>query len=102
MISPSGAIRRRKYDAAGQLTEVIDANGSATQYGYDNAGQLTTITDAKGAVTRLAYNATAGKYRPPTRWAAPPAGIRPGRKPRSRSPTRPGGCCGWTTTPTGG
>jgi RHS repeat-associated protein len=44
------------YDSAGQLEQLIEANGAITGYGYDADGNLTRITDALGGTTLMAYD----------------------------------------------
>ncbi len=44
-------------NAAGQVTEVVDADGNATTFGYNTRGQLGWQRDLTGAVTTWTYNA---------------------------------------------
>jgi RHS repeat-associated protein len=39
------------YDATGNKTSVIDANGNVTRYGYDAASRIVSTTDARGKTT---------------------------------------------------
>ena len=45
------------YDAAGNLTEVKDAEGRASRYEYDLTGRLIRLIDALGNATELSYDA---------------------------------------------
>jgi RHS repeat-associated protein len=45
------AVTQTEYDALGQVTKMIDAEGGVTQYTYDRAGNLTSMTDALGHTT---------------------------------------------------
>ena len=46
-----------RYDAAGQVSRVIDANGNSTWYVYDAAGQQTHTINALGEVSENEYDA---------------------------------------------
>jgi YD repeat-containing protein len=46
----------RKFDAAGKLASMADANGNGQTYAYDSAGRLLTISDGAGAVVTFSYN----------------------------------------------
>ncbi|WP_180936506.1 RHS repeat domain-containing protein [Nocardioides ungokensis] len=54
-----------RYDAAGQLVEVTNANGGTTRYDYDDNGRVTTITDPLGG-------ATGASTTPGTTWSPRP------------------------------
>lgn len=70
------------YDAAGNLTLVIDAEGGQTKYVYDLLGRRTMMIDARGATNRYGYdvqnnmvwiedgngNRTRAEYDRNTRW----------------------------------
>jgi RHS repeat-associated protein len=53
---PNGNSNTKRYNAAGQLDQVLDANLNATYYGYDPLGRMTTSIDAKGKITRYGYD----------------------------------------------
>ncbi|MEJ2692923.1 MAG: DUF4150 domain-containing protein [Candidatus Thiodiazotropha sp.] len=53
---PAQSLGRREWDADGNLTAEIDAEGNTTHYAYDKAGNLTAITDALGYTTHIAYD----------------------------------------------
>jgi RHS repeat-associated protein len=46
---------RRRYDADGNLTRVVDALGRETRYRYDRAGQQTTVVRPDGTRLRTSY-----------------------------------------------
>lgn len=47
---------RYRYDANGNLTRKIDAEGHSTWYVYDNDGRLTFTIDALGGITETTYD----------------------------------------------
>jgi YD repeat-containing protein len=59
----AGSVRERdltteyRYDAAGRLSRVIDAQGQSTWYIYDAAGQRTHTINAEGEVSQSWYDA---------------------------------------------
>jgi RHS repeat-associated protein len=56
---PNGDVFSRVYDAAGRVSEEIDALGNRTLHGYDAAGRLAAITDETlGATTLFERDAT--------------------------------------------
>jgi RHS repeat-associated protein len=46
------------YDAANNLTSLVDPNNHTTKYGYNSAGDRTSETDPLGHKTEWTYNAT--------------------------------------------
>jgi YD repeat-containing protein len=56
-----GNISHRRYDAVGNLTASIDANGNTTTFAYDQVNRLTRQTDALGHSTTLGYDAVGNR-----------------------------------------
>jgi RHS repeat-associated protein len=48
---------KNTYDKKGNLTQVTDKNGNATQIAYDALSRLTQVTDAAGGITQYNYDA---------------------------------------------
>jgi RHS repeat-associated protein len=48
---------RRTYDAAGDITELVDGNGHSTTYEYENFNR-TKVVDPNGHETKWGYNST--------------------------------------------
>ncbi len=53
---PLGNVTRFKYDAHGQLTDILDPSGAHTQIVYNQLGQLTEIKDPSGRQSFLIYD----------------------------------------------
>nr|WP_237509064.1 DUF6531 domain-containing protein [Streptomyces sp. SID8382] len=49
------AVMRYGYDAAGNLTEVINSSGRPLRFGYDDQGRVTSWTDRNGTSFRYVY-----------------------------------------------
>lgn len=45
------------YDAKGNRTSAVDANGHGSSFAYDEQGNMTSVTDADGKVTAMSYDA---------------------------------------------
>lgn len=58
-----------EYDALGNVTAVIDANGGVTRHRYDSLGRKIRTIDAEGYITGWVYDA-AGNIWHERRWAA--------------------------------
>jgi len=52
-VTPVAGVIQFHYDAAGRLTEVIDASGNSAQYAYDAAGNITSITRNTGTAVAI-------------------------------------------------
>lgn len=59
-VAPEGeqTLVRYGYDAAGQLTQVINSSGRALRFDYDAAGQITRWVDRNGTEYRYTYDST--------------------------------------------
>ncbi len=55
--TPDEATIRDEYDAAGNLTAVIDEAGERTEFEYDALNRITRIRDAIGNVSTMTYDA---------------------------------------------
>ncbi|MFC0628327.1 polymorphic toxin-type HINT domain-containing protein [Kribbella deserti] len=55
---PTGIAVRFSYDAAGNLTHVLDGQGNGARQAYDVRGRVTKSVAAAGGVVRRGYNAT--------------------------------------------
>ncbi len=49
------------YDAAGNKTQVIDADGNSTTYSYTPMNRLSQVTDALGGIVQYSYDAAGNK-----------------------------------------
>ena len=47
---------RSVYDAAGELTEHVDANGAEQRWDYDERGHIIAQTDKTGATATIGYD----------------------------------------------
>ena len=58
MVDPDGLALRTayEYDARGNRTAVIDANGARSEARYDSADRAVWMRDGEGYVTRIGYN----------------------------------------------
>ncbi len=54
--SPSDALTRFEYDAAGRLSKTIDAESNSESYTYNALGQRETLTNKLGGVTSYTYD----------------------------------------------
>ncbi|MCK9193679.1 MAG: hypothetical protein M0P19_07380, partial [Nevskia sp.] len=54
---PADQHTRNSYDAAGRLTQTIDAEGYSERYSYDAAGNRTSLTNKNGSTTTYIYDA---------------------------------------------
>ncbi|CAK8723981.1 hypothetical protein GMJAKD_13445 [Candidatus Electrothrix aarhusensis] len=45
------------YDAKGNRTQAVDANGHGSSFAYDAEGNMISVTDADGKVTAMSYDA---------------------------------------------
>lgn len=45
------------YDAKGNRTQAVDANGHGSSFAYDGQGNMVSVTDADGKVTAMSYDA---------------------------------------------
>jgi RHS repeat-associated protein len=48
---------RKRFSAAGKITEITDLNGNATTFAYDATGKLATVTDSASRITTFTYDA---------------------------------------------
>ena len=57
-----------KYDKAGNLTRIIDANNNSTWFVYNSAGEQSYQVNARGEVTRFEYNKNGQLYHTQQYW----------------------------------
>lgn len=57
-VDPSGTAVRFSYDAAGNLTHILDAQGNGARQAYDARGRVTKSAASTGGVVRRGFNTT--------------------------------------------
>ena len=56
MVDRHGNQTEHQYNAAGQLTKIIDPMGLETTFAYNAQGKVKSITDPTGRITELSYD----------------------------------------------